>query len=164
MLVTDEVGGDNPIQWSSASPTMPEIRPLASLAGPSNLVNMTGNVGMWCVCGQMRGLSHGKGRGPSGAHSLHRAAVRGPRDPQDDVSYFLGAFSVDLEDGVGVPDPVWRSLSSSSLKIGTDAPVHWVSVLCCRIIWELKKHIPGQALLWRFSISGLGLGLYICGS
>lgn len=129
MLVTDEVGGGNPIPWSSASPTMPEIWPLASLAGPSNLVNTTGNVGVSGVCGQMRGLGHGKGRGPSGAQSPHRVAVGGPRDPQDDVSCFLGAFSLDLEDGVGVPDPVWCSRSPSSLKIGTDGPVHWVSVL-----------------------------------
>lgn len=70
VLVTDEVGGGNPIQWSPASPTVPEIRPLASLAGPSNLVNTTGNVGMSGVCGQMRGLSHGKGRGHQGRRAL----------------------------------------------------------------------------------------------
>lgn len=67
--------------------------------------------------------------GPSGAQRGHCVAVGGPRDPQDDVPCFLGAFGLDLEDGVGVPDPVWRSRSPSSLKIGSDGPVHSVSVL-----------------------------------
>lgn len=108
-----------------------------------------------CVCGQMKVTQPWQGEG----HQEHRAFIvqSGSQRPQD-VSYFIGAFSLDLEDGVGVPDPVWHSLSSSSLKIGTDEPVHCVAESPGNLknIYQARPYFGDSAsMIWGWACSHL---------
>ena len=71
---------------------------------------------------------------------------------------------MDLEDRVEVPDPVWRSLSSSLLQIGTEGLAQWVSVLAVlqNYLGTYKNIHKVRPYSGDSAPAGLGLGLGIC--